>query len=136
MSLSALGAPFLGLDLVFMKGLFLRQVGSGQSWGAEPGQGRVEAAFLMPLLFLSSLLSPRLHDCPTGGREGTIWDWVRLSEQPLQYPIYKSSPGEKDWFLAEFYVRLKEKQSKTWFTCSLGYHLFFKNGTGGRSLSL
>lgn len=74
MSFSALGAPFLGLGLVFLKGLFLRQVGSGQRWEAEPGQGRVEAAFLMSLLFLPSRLSPRLHDCHTGGREGTVWD--------------------------------------------------------------
>lgn len=37
-----------------------------------------------------------------------------------------SSPGEKEWFLAEFYVRLKEKQSKTWLTGTLGYGLFLK----------
>lgn len=93
------------------------------------GEWQMDAAFLMPShphppSFLQSLLSPRLHDCQAGGRERAVWDWVRFSEQLLQYPIYKSSPGEKEWFLAEFYVRRKEKHNLT--ASSLGYGLFCK----------
>lgn len=58
---------------------------------------------------LPSFLPPRLCDWQAGDREGTGWDWVRFSEENLQYPIYKSSPRE-EWFLAEFCLRLKEKQ--------------------------
>lgn len=78
-----------------------------------------------PPSFLLSLLSPRLHDCQAGGREreqfGTGLDF---QSNIYKCPIYKSSPGEKEWFLAEFYVRLKEKQNST--ASSLGYSLCFK----------
>lgn len=84
-----------------------------------------EAAFLVPLPFLPSLLSPGLHGCDAGGRGGTVWDWVGFSEH-LQYPICKPSPREKEGFLAEFYLRPKEKENRNWLPGNLGYSLIFK----------
>lgn len=76
----------------------------------------------MPLPLLSSLLSPRLQ---AGDTERTVWDGFNFQSN-IYNTLFRSSPGEKEWFLAEFYVRLKEKQSKTWLIGTLGYGLIFK----------
>lgn len=75
---------------------------------------------------LSSLSPPQGSLTVKLGTEGIVWDWVRFSDQHLEYLIYKSSSGEKAWFLTEFSVRIKKTQSKTWLPGNLGYSLFFK----------
>lgn len=123
----------MGSGLAFLKGLFLRPlVGRGQNeelslvrgWGVAGGGSLSYALPRPPPTVFSSISSFPKALSGGGQRERAVWDWVRFSEQHLQCPIYKSSPGEKEWFLAEFYVRLKEKQNST--ASSLGYSLFFK----------
>lgn len=59
------------------------------------------------------------------GHTADIWDGFNFQSN-IYNTLFRSSLGEKEWFLAEFYVRLKEKQSKTWLIGTLGYGLIFK----------
>lgn len=132
MGFSAAGVPFLGLGLAFLKELFLCPLGGrGQNeelslvrgWGVAGGCSLSYDPPPPPRLFFNLFFPQGSMTVRRGAeRERAVWDWVRFSEQLLQYPIYKSSPGEKEWFLAEFYVRLKEKHNLT--ASSLGYGLF------------
>lgn len=132
MSIPAAGVPFLGLGLAFLKGLFLCPL-AGRRQNEElslvrGGEWQVDAAFLMPshphLLFCLFFLQGSMTVKRGAEREqfGTGLDFQSNIYNALF--IYKSSPGEKEWFLAELYVRLKEKQNST--ASSLGYSLFLK----------